>query len=110
MAAKKRKISEVTDMKCDHVRQNTMFKVMFTSADESVEAIEASLEAMDPPIDVYEGILKLIAEFAQLTTEEKLSESVASILGIRDGRKGRRCRTMARYGVRAVRRSPEKKS
>lgn len=32
-------------------------------ADECVKALEKALEAMHPPIDVYEGILCLIAEF-----------------------------------------------
>lgn len=33
------------------------------NADECARAIDAALEAMDPPIDVFEGILKLIAKF-----------------------------------------------
>lgn len=31
-------------------------------ADECARALEDALEAMDPPIDVHEGILRLIAE------------------------------------------------
>lgn len=33
--------------------------------DECARLIEEALASMDPPIDVYSGILKLIAEFAQ---------------------------------------------
>lgn len=35
------------------------------STDECVRTIEAALEAMSPPIEVYDGILRLIAEFAE---------------------------------------------
>lgn len=38
---------------------------VFTSADECAQAIETALAAMDPPIEVYEGIIKLIAELAR---------------------------------------------
>ena len=37
----------------------------FTSVDECARALEDALAAMDPPIDVYEGILKFIGELAQ---------------------------------------------
>lgn len=37
----------------------------FISPDECARYIEAALEALDPPLDVFGGILILIAEFAQ---------------------------------------------
>lgn len=33
------------------------------NADECVDALSRALEAMEPPLDVYEGILRTIAEF-----------------------------------------------
>lgn len=35
------------------------------AAEECVGAMESALDAMDPPIDVYECVLKLIAEFVE---------------------------------------------
>lgn len=36
--------------------------IVVRDADECSRAIEAALEAMDPPIEVYGGIVRLIAE------------------------------------------------
>lgn len=33
------------------------------NADECVRALEQATQAMEPPLDVFEGILSLIAEF-----------------------------------------------
>lgn len=44
--------------------------------DECSRAIEAALAAMDPPMEAYEGILKLIAEFAQPHRECRLHHIV----------------------------------
>lgn len=47
----------------------TMSDVAISSADECTKAIERALAAMDPPLDVYEGIVKLIAEFVPYGTK-----------------------------------------
>lgn len=46
-------------------RQKKAIPDLFVCADECAKAIEEALEAMDPPLEVFEGILRLIAEFAQ---------------------------------------------
>lgn len=45
----------------------TMPADVLNNADECARAIEAALEAMDPPIgdNIHAGILRLIAEFAE---------------------------------------------
>lgn len=41
------------------------------SVEECAYAIEMALEAMDPPIEVFRGILRLIAEFAKSQGERQ---------------------------------------
>lgn len=45
-----------------------MSDVVVRDADECARAIQRALAAMDPPIDVYEGIVKLIADFLSYGT------------------------------------------
>lgn len=40
-----------------------VLKATIRNAEECVQALAAALEAIDPSLDVYEGILQLIAEF-----------------------------------------------
>lgn len=46
-------------------KQKVTIGDVFTSVDECARAIEGALVAMNPPIEVYGGILRLIAQFAQ---------------------------------------------
>lgn len=52
MATKKQKISAIP-------------RDVFTSADECARAIDSALATMDPPLEVFGGVVRLIAEFAQ---------------------------------------------
>ena len=40
-----------------------------SSIDAGAQAIQTALEAMDPPIEVFWGVVRLIAEFAQFRGE-----------------------------------------
>ena len=40
---------------------------MSDDVEECARVIERALEAMDPPIEIYTGILRLIAEFTEKT-------------------------------------------
>lgn len=51
MSTKKQKISAIPEV--------------FNSAEECAQAIESALAAMNPPLEVFGGVVKLIAEFAQ---------------------------------------------
>lgn len=54
--------SDVDNM-CDAAKVAETFDVI-CNADECATAIERATRAMDPPLEVYEGILQLIAVFA----------------------------------------------
>lgn len=42
-------------------------------ADVCAQVIESALAVMDPPLEVFEGVLKLIAEYAQPYGESRVA-------------------------------------